>query len=53
MISNTDLYKRKYDIQTLEYNIDSLTIKSLILNQKLTPMFCVKYQPHLTLESLA
>ena len=43
MISNTDLYKRKYDIQTLEDNIDSLTIKSLILNQKLTPMFCVKY----------
>ena len=43
ILSNNDLYYNKYDIQTLEDNIDFLTIKSLILNQTLTPMFCVKY----------
>ncbi len=43
ILSNTDLYRNKYDIQTLEDNIDFLTIKSLLHTQTLTPMFCVKY----------
>jgi len=42
---NSDLYKAKYDIKTLEENMDSynLNIKTLLRTQHLTPDFCVKY----------
>lgn len=44
-LTNNDLYKAKYDIETLEANMDSynLNIKTLLRTQHLTPEFCVKY----------
>tara|TARA_B110000037_G_C17071494_1_gene486078 strand:+ start:225 stop:605 length:381 start_codon:yes stop_codon:yes gene_type:complete len=33
----------KYDIETLEYNIDKLSLKNLLLCQILTAAFCKKY----------
>jgi hypothetical protein len=35
--------KNKYDIETLEYNIDNLGLRKLLQTQKLTPEFCAKY----------
>jgi len=35
--------KNKFDIKTLEFNIDRLSLKSLLKTQLLTPYFCIKY----------
>jgi len=44
IIHNHDLfYKQKYDIETLEYNIDRLALKTLLKTQKLTVEFCGTY----------
>ena len=43
IIYNYQLSDKKYDIATLEYNIDRLSLKKLLVSQKLTPEFCVKY----------
>ena len=42
-ITNLDLYKKKYDIQTLEQNINNLSLHTLLNTQILTIEFCVKY----------
>ena len=42
-IYNHQLTDKKYDIATLEYNIDRLSLKKLLVSQNLTPEFCVKY----------
>lgn len=43
IIYNHQLRYKKYDIATLEYNIDRLSLRMLLRTQKLTPEFCVKY----------
>jgi len=43
LIQNYQLMYSKYDIKTLEYNIDKLSLKKLLLTQKLIPEFCKKY----------
>jgi hypothetical protein len=43
IIRNYQLTNEKFDIATLEYNIDRLGLKKLLLTQTLTPEFCVKY----------
>ena len=43
IIYNHQLRYKKYDIATLEYNIDRLSLGMLLRTQKLTPEFCVKY----------
>lgn len=42
-ITNNDLYRKKYDIETIEENVDDLDIKTMLCTQKLTAEFCVKY----------
>jgi hypothetical protein len=42
-INDLDLYKNKYDIETLTENINHLYIKSIVNTQILTAKFCVKY----------
>jgi len=42
-ITNLDLYKKKYDIETLEQNINNLSLRTLLHTQVLTLEFCVKY----------
>lgn len=42
-ITNNDLYRKKYDIETIEENVDDLDIKTMLYTQKLTAEFCVKY----------
>ena len=43
IIQNYQLSNEQFDIETLEYNIDRLGLKKLLLTQNLTPEFCVKY----------
>jgi hypothetical protein len=43
IVYNHQLRDKKYDIVTLEYNIDRLCLRTLLTTQKLTPEFCVKY----------
>jgi hypothetical protein len=43
IIYDADLRYKKYDIATLEYNINRLSLRTLLKTQKLTPEFCVKY----------
>ena len=43
IVYNHQLRYKKYDIVTLEYNIDRLSLRTLLATQKLTPEFCVKY----------
>ena len=40
---NLQQNKHMYDIQTLEYNIDHLSLKKLLHTQTLTLDFCLKY----------
>jgi len=42
-ITTRDLLNNKYDIQTLENQIDNLDFKVLLRTQTLTAEFCVKY----------
>ena len=39
IIQNHQLRKKKYDIETLEYNIDNLGLRNLLKTQILTPNF--------------
>jgi hypothetical protein len=43
IIQHYQLTNEKFDIETLEYNIDRLGLKKLLQTQILTPEFCVKY----------
>ena len=43
IIQHHELMYKKYDIDTLEYNIDRLGLKRLLTTQNLTLAFCVKY----------
>lgn len=42
-ITTSHLYKKKYDIHTLEYNIGNLNKKVILNTQDLTVKFCIKY----------
>jgi len=42
-IENYQLMYNKYDIETLEFNIDRLSLKKLLVTQKLTAEFCKLY----------
>lgn len=42
-ITTNDLIYNKFDIQTLESNIDHLDFKTLLRTQILTAEFCIKY----------
>jgi hypothetical protein len=42
-INNVSLEYNKYDISTLEDNIDKFSLWKLLKTQILTPDFCVKY----------
>ena len=42
-ITNIDLYTQKYNIETLEQNINNLSLQTLLNTQHLTIEFCVKY----------
>ena len=43
IIFHHELMYNNYDIDTLEYNIDRLGLKRLLVTQILTAEFCVKY----------
>jgi hypothetical protein len=43
IIHNYELSNNKYSIEILEYNIDRLSLKRLLLTQYLSPEFCIKY----------
>ena len=43
VVQHHELMYNKYDIDTLEHNIDRLGLKRLLTTQKLTTAFCVKY----------
>ena len=43
IVQHHDLMYKKYDIETLEFNIDRLGLKRLLVTQKLTAEFCIKY----------
>jgi hypothetical protein len=43
LLSDAMLRNKKYDISTLEKNINNLSTKTLLYTQKLTADFCVKY----------
>ncbi len=43
LLNDSMLRKRKYDISTLEKNINNLSMKTLLYTQNLTAEFCVKY----------
>ena len=43
LLNDSMLRKKKYDISTLEKNINNLSIKTLLYTQNLTADFCVKY----------
>jgi hypothetical protein len=43
IIQNHQLMYAKFDIITLERNIDRLSLRNLLRTQILTPDFCVKY----------
>jgi len=42
-IDNSDLRINKYNIETLERNVDNLNMKTCVNTQVLTAEFCVKY----------
>jgi hypothetical protein len=42
-ITTRDLLNNKYDIQTLENQIDDLDLKVILRTQTLTAEFCIKY----------
>lgn len=42
-ITDKDLYERQYSMETLIENIDELTMKIILMTQKLTAEFCVHY----------
>jgi len=46
IIQNYQLMYAKYDIKTLEHNIDRLSLRSLVKTQVLTLDFCRKYILH-------
>ena len=43
VIQHHELMYKKYDCNTLEYNIDRLGLKRLLTTQLLTVEFCVNY----------
>ena len=43
IVQHHDLMYNKYNIEILEYNIDNLGLRRLLVTQTLTPDFCVKY----------
>ena len=43
IIYNYQLANEQFDIETLEYNIDRLSLKKLLNTQRLTLDFCIKY----------
>lgn len=45
-IYNHELSNNKYDIITLEKNIDRLSLRKLLVTQKLTMLFCEQYLLH-------
>ena len=42
-IDNSDLRIDKYNVETLERNVDNLNMKTCVNTQVLTAEFCVKY----------
>ena len=43
ILTNEDLYKKKYDHETLKTNIYVVSLLDILKSQKLTSDFCVKY----------
>jgi hypothetical protein len=43
ILTNEDLYKKKYDYETLKSNIYVVSLLDILKSQKLTSDFCVKY----------
>ena len=43
ILTNEDLYKKKYDYETLKTNIYVVSLLDILKTQKLTLDFCVKY----------
>ena len=43
IISNNDLIYNKYSIDTIEQNIQHLKLGTILVTQKVTPEFCIKY----------
>ena len=43
ILTNEDLYKKKYDYETLKTNIYVVSLLDILKTQKLTSDFCVKY----------
>jgi len=43
IVQHHDLMYNKYNIEILEYNIDNLGLRRLLVTQTLTPDFCIKY----------
>ena len=43
MLRNEQLYKQMFDLKTLEENLDSLSLRSILHTQTLDVSFCVNY----------
>jgi len=43
IVHNYQLSNQKFDIETLEKNIDNLSLRRVLLTQHLTLEFCLKY----------
>ena len=43
ILTNEELYKKKYDYKTLQTNIYVVSLLDILKTQKLTSEFCVKY----------
>ena len=43
ILTNEELYKKKYDYKTLQTNIYVISLLDILKTQKLTCEFCVKY----------
>ena len=43
ILTNEELYKKKYDYETLKTNIYVVSLLDILKSQKLTSDFCVKY----------
>ena len=43
ILTNVELYKKKYDYKTLKENIYVVSLLDILKTQKLTSEFCVKY----------
>jgi hypothetical protein len=43
ILTNEELYKKKYDYETLKTNIYVVSLLDILKSQKLTSEFCVKY----------